>query len=115
MFMCDSPVTFFMTPPPPFPQRVFSLDTIEGYKPAVLAGHKEPVMGVFFTDSTPGDDNIRLLTVSKDGAAFKWRFKANDAEDANEAKEATEVPAFAGEWLSCIPTHAFLMHPNALS
>ena len=62
-------------------------------------------MGVFFTDSTPGDDNIRLLTVSKDGAAFKWRFKANDAEDANDAVEGNEVHAFAGEYeeLSRIP------------
>ena len=31
------------------PRRVFSLDPIEGYEPPVLSGHRDGIIGIFFT------------------------------------------------------------------
>eukprot|EP00873_Tetraselmis_striata_P006422 jgi/Tetstr1/426686/TSEL_016956.t1 len=71
--------------------RVFSVHTIDGYKPFTLAGHKESVLGVFFTTFGAQDDTA-LVTVSKDGALFKWRYEkeAGPGADADAKEEAEE-------------------------
>ncbi|KAG1660074.1 hypothetical protein FOA52_006420 [Chlamydomonas sp. UWO 241] len=61
--------------------RVFSLNPYKGYEPAVLAGHRDGVVGIFFSSvamrkaaQVDGKDLPLLYTVSKDGAIFAWAF-----------------------------------------
>lgn len=49
--------------------RVWSLDPEEGFVPTTLAGHKEAVMGAFFSQ-----DQETIYTISKDGAVFQWAY-----------------------------------------
>ena len=57
--------------------RVFSLDPIEGYRPATLAGHRDVLVGVFFArpDPAAAAPRVDLLTVSRDGALFCWAYE----------------------------------------
>jgi periodic tryptophan protein 2 len=68
--------------------RVFSLDSIDGYQVPTLSGHREPLVGVFFTAACePGNRGGRagaaslqgevahLYTVSRDGALFEWAYE----------------------------------------
>lgn len=78
-------------------ERVFSLHSLEGYKPAILSGHKDTILGVYFTFPTPKDEGVRLLTVSKDGAVFRWRFEPEDKpkdEEREDDDEEVERAAF---------------------
>jgi periodic tryptophan protein 2 len=78
---------------------VFSLESIEGYKPFTLAGHKESVLGVFFTEFGPLDDT-RLITISKDGAVFKWRYEREAETGVGEENGEKALPAFTGgKWV----------------
>jgi hypothetical protein len=62
------------------------LHAIKDYRPPTLSGHKDGLVAVFFTGSRavsaaelegrPGPD---LLTVSRDGALFTWRFEQDPA------------------------------------
>jgi periodic tryptophan protein 2 len=58
---------------------VFSLNPVPGYAPATLAGHKEGLVGVFWSGPTTqaaaalaGQGASHLYTVSRDGALFGW-------------------------------------------
>lgn len=60
---------FFLTASKDLTARIWSLDPEEGFRPTVLAGHKQGVIGAWFSE-----DQENLYTVSKDGAVFDWRY-----------------------------------------
>lgn len=62
--------------------RIFSLHPIEGYQPALLTGHKDSLVGVFFTSQSTSEASalvekspVNLYTVSRDGALLGWTFR----------------------------------------
>jgi periodic tryptophan protein 2 len=102
--------------------RVYSLNPIPGWTPPTLAGHKDALVGVFFTTAATqqaaqlaGQKPVVLFTVSKDGALFGWSLSDqptqpavaaaaddNDAEEADAGKEQQQqqqLPSLAqGSW-----------------
>ncbi|KAJ1548339.1 hypothetical protein HK405_003615 [Cladochytrium tenue] len=58
--------------------RVHPLHVEPGLEPAVLTGHRDAVVGAWFSD-----DSRRLYTAAKDGALFVWK-KTNAAVEASE-------------------------------
>ncbi|KAJ3236838.1 hypothetical protein HDU81_010303 [Chytriomyces hyalinus] len=54
--------------------RVFSTDPIEGFEPSILSGHREAVLGVWFSI-----DAQTIYSVSKDGSLFVWKYKTVDS------------------------------------
>ncbi|EEP79069.1 periodic tryptophan protein 2 [Uncinocarpus reesii 1704] len=72
---------FFLTASKDLTARIWSLDPEDGFEPTTLAGHREGVVDVWFTD-----DQESIYTVSKDGALFRWQYgsKSNDPDSMGE-------------------------------
>ncbi len=75
--------------------RVFSLHPIEGYRPPMLSGHKDMLVGVFFVGAAAasaaeleGTVAPHLLTVSRDGALFAWQFHSDQPSAPAQPSEA---------------------------
>lgn len=47
--------------------RIYSIDPLDGWSPAVLTGHKDAVVCAFF-----GDTVGQVYTVSRDGGFYCW-------------------------------------------
>ncbi|KAI9366885.1 WD40 repeat-like protein [Zopfochytrium polystomum] len=69
--------------------RIFSTDPIEGFEPAHLTGHREPVIGAWFTG-----DMKKIITVARDQAVYIWTRKMgklmpvdHDEEGSGEVAE----------------------------
>ena len=60
---------FFLTASKDLTARIWSLNPEEGFTPTVLSGHKQAVVGAWFSD-----DQETIYTVSKDGAVFDWQY-----------------------------------------
>ncbi|KAF4585524.1 periodic tryptophan protein 2 [Ophiocordyceps camponoti-floridani] len=60
---------FFLTASRDLTTRIWSVDPEEGFTPTVLSGHKQGVVGAWFSE-----DQETIYTVSKDGAVFDWRY-----------------------------------------
>ncbi|KOS18893.1 Periodic tryptophan protein 2 -like protein [Escovopsis weberi] len=60
---------FFLTSSKDLTARIWSVDAEEGFVPTVLAGHKQSVIGAWFSE-----DQETIYTVSKDGAVFDWKY-----------------------------------------
>ncbi|KAF1986506.1 WD40 repeat-like protein [Aulographum hederae CBS 113979] len=60
---------FFLSASKDLNAKVWSLDPEEGFVPTTLAGHKEPVVGAWFSKNQE-----TIYTVSKDGALFQWEY-----------------------------------------
>ncbi|ATY61846.1 Periodic tryptophan 2 [Cordyceps militaris] len=60
---------FFLTASKDLTARIWSLGAEEGFTPTVLSGHKQPVIGAWFS----ANQEI-IYTVSQDGAVFDWRY-----------------------------------------
>ncbi|KAG5646726.1 hypothetical protein DXG03_002408 [Asterophora parasitica] len=58
--------------------RLFTLDPVEGFRPKTFAGHKDAVLGAYFSA-----DGTTIYTVSRDGAVFTWKAKASDDSDTD--------------------------------
>ncbi|MEW5311682.1 MAG: hypothetical protein WDW38_003377 [Sanguina aurantia] len=61
--------------------RVFSLDPIEGYEPPTLSGHKDGIVGVFFSGPATrraavvdGKEPAVMYSLSRDGALHAWAY-----------------------------------------
>ncbi|KFH41296.1 Periodic tryptophan protein-like protein [Hapsidospora chrysogenum ATCC 11550] len=68
---------FFLTASKDLTVRIWSLNPEEGFQPTVLSGHKQGVVGAWFSQ-----DQETIYTVSKDGAVFMWKYvKPKNQED----------------------------------
>jgi periodic tryptophan protein 2 len=60
---------FFLTASKDLTARIWSLEKEESFVPTVLSGHKEGVVGAWFSE-----DQETIFTVSQDGAVFDWKY-----------------------------------------
>jgi periodic tryptophan protein 2 len=71
---------FFLSAAKDLTARIWSLDPEEGFVPTTLAGHREGVLGAYFSK-----DQENIYTISKDGAVFQWSYlrdpNAPEADD----------------------------------
>ncbi len=72
---------FFLTASKDLTARIWSVGAEEGFTPTVLSGHKQPVIGAWFSENQE-----IIYTVSKDGAVFDWRY----VKPLNRVKEDDE-------------------------
>lgn len=75
---------FFLSTSKDLTTRIWSLGPVEGFTPTTLSGHRETVVGAWFTD-----DQERIYTVSQDGAIFSWAYTQRVKRD-DEAEEDYE-------------------------
>lgn len=75
---------FFLTASKDLTARIWSVDAEEGFTPTVLSGHKQPVIGAWFSENQE-----IIYTVSKDGAVFDWQYvkPINHIKDTEEMDE----------------------------
>lgn len=76
---------FFLASSKDMTAKVFSLDPVEGFLPTSMAGHKDSVVGAYFSK-----DQETIYTVSKDGALFAWRYKKLRRKDAMDEDSDSE-------------------------
>ena len=60
---------FFLSAGKDLTARIWSLDQEEGFIPTILAGHKESLLGAWFSK-----DQETVYTLSQDGALYEWRY-----------------------------------------
>ncbi|KAI0124381.1 WD40-repeat-containing domain protein [Xylariales sp. AK1849] len=84
---------FFLTASKDLTARIWSLNPEEGFTPTVLSGHKQAVVGAWFSK-----DQETIYTVSKDGAIFDWQYTRNpnapppeDSDDEMQDDEAADM------------------------
>jgi len=70
---------FFLSASKDLTARIWSLDTEEGFVPTVLSGHRQGVVGAYFSK-----DQETIYTVSKDGAVFEWKYVAKPGHEDDE-------------------------------
>ncbi|KAL7275789.1 U3 snoRNP protein [Rhizina undulata] len=76
---------FFLTAAKDLTAKIYSLNPTEGFIPTSLAGHKDSVVGTYFSK-----DQETIYTVSRDGALFEWKYQARPRADEDEAMEDDE-------------------------
>ncbi|PNP48336.1 periodic tryptophan protein 2 [Trichoderma gamsii] len=69
---------FFLTASKDLTARIWSVEPEEGFVPTILGGHKQNVIGAWFSA-----DQETIYTVSKDGAVFNWKY----VKPLNSAKQ----------------------------
>ena len=67
---------FFLSSSNDLTARIWSVDREENFTPTVLAGHKQGVVGTWFSE-----DQETIYTVSKDGALFEWKYVGRPRHD----------------------------------
>jgi periodic tryptophan protein 2 len=78
---------FFLSAAKDLTARIWSLDPEEGFVPTTLAGHREGVLGAYFSK-----DQETIYTISKDGAVFQWAYLRNpNAPEPEEDGEMEDV------------------------
>jgi len=70
---------FFVSSSKDLTARIWSLDPEEGFDPTVLAGHRQPVRGAWFSGNQES-----IYTVSEDGALFRWEFVSGAPDGAGD-------------------------------
>jgi periodic tryptophan protein 2 len=79
---------FFLSAAKDLTARIWSLDPEEGFIPTTLAGHREGVLGAYFSK-----DQETIYTISKDGAVFQWKYLRNPnapEPDSDEEMDGAE-------------------------
>ncbi|KAI1487497.1 WD40-repeat-containing domain protein [Biscogniauxia mediterranea] len=78
---------FFLTASKDLTTRIWSLDAEEGFTPTVLAGHKQAIVGAWFSR-----DQETIYTVSKDGAVCDWQYTRHpDAPPRDEDDDMADA------------------------
>lgn len=75
---------FFISASKDLTARIWSLTPEEGFVPTVLSGHRQAVVGAYFSK-----DQETIYTVSKDGAVFDWQY-IGPKRDEDEIDEDDE-------------------------
>lgn len=83
---------FFLTASKDLTARIWSVEPEDGFTPTVLAGHKQAVIGAWFSENQE-----TIYTVSKDGAVFDWQYVkpinrlANDDEMDEDSDDDSDM------------------------
>ncbi|KAE9364561.1 periodic tryptophan protein-like protein 2 [Stipitochalara longipes BDJ] len=78
---------FFLSAAKDLTARIWSLDPEESFIPTTLAGHREGVLGAYFSK-----DQETIYTISKDGAVFQWAYLRNpNAPEPEEDEDMEDV------------------------
>ncbi|KAK4453194.1 WD40-repeat-containing domain protein [Podospora aff. communis PSN243] len=67
---------FFLSASKDLTARIWSLNPEGGFTPTVLSGHRQGVVGAWFSK-----DQETIYTVSKDGAVFDWQYTGRPDRD----------------------------------
>lgn len=69
--------------------RIWTVETVDGYEPFTLSGHKSCVVGAYFEKIPPGSDGRlrKVYTVSSDGALVSWTCTYSDESTDDESKK----------------------------
>lgn len=102
--------------------RLYSLNPVPGWTPPTLAGHKDALIGVFFTTAATqdaaelaGQQAVRLYTVSRDGALFGWSLESSSAlKGGSDAAAAQQPEICRGTWVLSA-RHFFMQRGARLS
>lgn len=92
---------FFVTGSEDLSARIFSVNPYTDFHPVTLAGHRDHVVGAFFSA-----DDSEVYTVGRDGGAFLWTYMSPDTEtggrtsgdesdDQGMVEKSEPVPAIA--------------------
>ncbi|KAG2225208.1 hypothetical protein INT45_009537 [Circinella minor] len=75
---------YFLTSSSDMTARLYRMDAPKDYVPQTLAGHRNSVLGAWFSD-----DMKSIYTISKDGALFNWQYQTKAAllGDSDEEDE----------------------------
>ncbi|MCJ1380743.1 hypothetical protein MMC17_003852 [Xylographa soralifera] len=73
---------FFLSSAKDLTAKIWSLNPEEGFVPTTLAGHREGVLGAWFSG-----DQESIYTVSRDGALFRWAYVPRVIENGNTKEE----------------------------
>lgn len=76
---------FFLSSSKDLTARVWSVEPEEHFVPTVLSGHKQAVVGTWFSE-----DQETIYTVSKDGALFEWKYVGRPPRDEDEMVDEDE-------------------------
>lgn len=100
---------FFLSAAKDLTARIFSLDPEEGFVPTTLSGHREGVLGAFFSN-----DQEKIYTISKDGAVFRWEYLRNphkpEPEDDSEDESMEQEDEHRHMQWRIAERHYFLQH-----
>ncbi|RYP25777.1 hypothetical protein DL767_008283 [Monosporascus sp. MG133] len=96
---------FFLTASKDLTTRIWSLNTEEGFTPTTLSGHKQAVVGAWFSK-----DQETIYTVSKDGAVFDWKYTRHpDAPPPNDDEDMEDVDDEDMRW-RIVRRHYFMQN-----
>ncbi|KAI0598168.1 WD40-repeat-containing domain protein [Biscogniauxia sp. FL1348] len=94
---------FFLTASKDLTTRIWSLDAEEGFTPTVLAGHKQAIVGAWFSR-----DQETIYTVSKDGAVCDWQYTRHpDAPPRDEDEDMEDADHDDMRW-RIVQRHYFM-------
>lgn len=77
---------FFLSASKDLTARIWSLNPEEGFTPTVLSGHRQGVVGAWFSK-----DQETIYTVSKDGAVFDWQYTTRPGQDEDEMVDDSDM------------------------
>jgi periodic tryptophan protein 2 len=77
---------FFLSASKDLTARIWSLNREEGFTPTVLSGHRQGVVGAWFSK-----DQETIYTVSKDGAVFDWQYTTKPGQDEDEMVDDSDM------------------------
>ena len=92
---------FFLSTSKDLTARIWSLNPEEGFTPTVLSGHRQAVVGAWFSQ-----DQETIYTVSKDGAVFDWQYTGPPNRDEDEMRDVEDSDM---RW-RIVNRHYFLQH-----
>ncbi|KAI8627702.1 periodic tryptophan protein 2 [Xylariaceae sp. FL1651] len=96
---------FFLTASKDMTARIWSLNPEDGFTPTVLSGHKQTVVGAWFSK-----DQETIYTVSKDGAVFDWQYTRHpDAPPRDEDEEMEDAHDDGMRW-RIVQRHYFMQN-----
>jgi periodic tryptophan protein 2 len=97
---------FFLSAAKDLTARIWSLDPEEEFVPTTLAGHRDGVLGAYFSK-----DQETIYTISKDGAVFQWAYLRNpNAPEPTEDEEMEGVDDDSSARWRITERHYFLQH-----
>ncbi|KAF2673068.1 WD40 repeat-like protein [Microthyrium microscopicum] len=97
---------FFLTASKDLHARVWSFDPVEGFVPTALAGHRQAVVGAWFSK-----DQESIWTISKDGALFQWEY----SQRPDKEEEELQWRVFARHYFKQTPAYVSCaaFHPES--